>query len=402
LAGPQRTGELTDVIVAGGGPAGCAAAIGLVGLGYEVTLIDRPSRAPRLEGLSKRTLDALASSGLPSAAACASPALERSVFWGGWRGAVNREHLVDRFEMDRAALADARAAGVNLFPGRIHSAVLRGEQWQLLVSGQGARRVPVCGAWLIEARGRAAPHRDLGRGQRGVPTLALARRFRSGSSWAGAALGTWGEGFVWACAHAGSGVLQLFVDPDDRWRGALTGSFHAALEAIRAEAPGFFETLGAVLFEGPVTARDASPRRAAEVAPRRALRIGDAAAAIDPLSGSGVFWALASARAALPVFQTLTRRPEAAAVAQRFLRERVAHHFRHQGELGAAFYAADEHHAESSFFRRRSLRPTREAPRRPRGRIEVRPVVVEGFVAEREVWVTPEHPLGIWQLEGDE
>ncbi|HSA79611.1 MAG TPA: FAD-dependent monooxygenase, partial [Geminicoccaceae bacterium] len=52
----------SDILIAGGGPAGCVAGTLLVGLGHRVRLITRPRR-PAVEGLSERVLHGLEASG---------------------------------------------------------------------------------------------------------------------------------------------------------------------------------------------------------------------------------------------------------------------------------------------------------------------------------------------------
>ncbi len=389
------------ILVIGAGPAGCAIAVGLAARGHVVTLIHRPDPAPRVEGFSLRTLEALRRVGLHGAAACASPPVEREVHWGGWQGAVNREHLVERDRFDRALLADARAAGIASASGRIERLRFRDDGWRLSLSDRSGASREYSAEWLIDARGRAAPR--AGRGPRGVPTLAVSRRFESGARASGAVLGTWEEGFAWACWHAGRGVLQLFVDPGRRWRNPLEEPFEAAVECLQREAPAFWRSLEGARFQGLVAARGSTSLRASEPAPAHALRVGDAAAAADPLSGSGVFWALASARAAVPVLETLVRRPERSELALRFFRERVAHHFAHQVELGRSFYAAEKRYAERPFFvrRRAALGAPSDAPgATSEVRVERRPVVEDGLIVEREVLVTREHPLGIWRVDG--
>ena len=48
-----------DIVVLGGGPAGCAAARGLSELGFSVAIISQTRAASMWEGLSRRTLEQL-------------------------------------------------------------------------------------------------------------------------------------------------------------------------------------------------------------------------------------------------------------------------------------------------------------------------------------------------------
>ena len=100
-----------DILVIGGGPAGCTAAMGLVGLGHRVRLITR-RRRPATEGLSERVLQALHTGGCSRALAAIGSAVRREASWNGDTTAANREWVVARDRFDAALLEDALAAGV--------------------------------------------------------------------------------------------------------------------------------------------------------------------------------------------------------------------------------------------------------------------------------------------------
>ena len=85
----------TGILIAGGGPAGCVAARGLVELGHSVRLITAPRR-PTVEGLSERVLRALEASGCQRALAVIGPAVVREAGWNGVPSAANRERVVAR------------------------------------------------------------------------------------------------------------------------------------------------------------------------------------------------------------------------------------------------------------------------------------------------------------------
>jgi hypothetical protein len=153
----------------------------------------------------------------------------------------------------------------------------------------------------------------------------------------------------------------------------------------------------------PLTVRHAGTSRAqAPLEPSR-IRIGDAALALDPLSGHGVFEALASATAAVPVVTTLLRRPGDAALARAFYEERVEQAFLRFARTARDFYRLEERWREAPFWRaRRSwpddlpahLSPSAGAPQ-----VRTKPVVEDGFVVAREVIVTADHPRGVFQVD---
>ena len=437
-----------QVWIAGGGPAGSATAVGLARLGVEVTLVQRAVGRPALEGLSDRCWEALQRAGLGEAADCAGPAVVRDVDWGGRRGGRGRERLVERSVFDAALLRDADRAGVRILSGTVHSIRRehragdragdrdrgrsgdghRGEasaSWRCAGQSATGRGEPFAerAQLFVEARGRAAP--GAAARCRGPQTLALARTFapRPGVI-AATALGTWPGGFAWVGIHGGLGVLQLFVEPSRRLRGAVRGlpaAFAQLAAAATRAAPHLGRLLTGSRFAGPVRARGAAPQLAGWAALPTALRVGDAAAASDPLAGNGIYWGLASAAAAVPTLNTLLHEPQRAALAQRFYRQRMEANFLHQVEVGRGFYGEETRRAAAPFFRLRGswhppigvgteleLGPETAMGNGagggglPRARlgVERRPVVADGFVVERELLVSAEYPEGIWRLGG--
>ena len=83
----------TDILVAGGGPAGCLAALGLTRLGHRVQLITSPRR-PSIEGLSERVLRALEANECRAALASVGPMVRREAGWNGEISAANAEWVV--------------------------------------------------------------------------------------------------------------------------------------------------------------------------------------------------------------------------------------------------------------------------------------------------------------------
>ena len=111
------------IVVLGAGPAGVAVAIGLRRAGEDVVLVGEPRRFAAVEGVSARVLGALHKAGFTRASRCFALPTQRCVTWDGTQSRANRESLVDRQAFDRAALEDARAAGVRVASGRILSCV---------------------------------------------------------------------------------------------------------------------------------------------------------------------------------------------------------------------------------------------------------------------------------------
>jgi hypothetical protein len=137
------------------------------------------------------------------------------------------------------------------------------------------------------------------------------------------------------------------------------------------------------------------------------LRVGDAALAVDPLSGNGVFQALSTALVAPAVVNTLLRRPERAGLARAFYAERARDAFLRFARVSRDFNARAAAHHGGAFWRARAVWPD-AVPTHPRPSeraapvVARRPVVCDGWIEEREVVVTPERPLGTWRIAGAE
>jgi hypothetical protein len=134
------------------------------------------------------------------------------------------------------------------------------------------------------------------------------------------------------------------------------------------------------------------------------IRVGDAAMAVDPLSGNGIFQALSSALQAPAVVTTLRHDPSRRALAQRFHHQRVEHLFYRFARIGRDFYAQETRWPQAPFWAARRGWPDTEPLH-----LEVtpatvslarRPVVCDGRIAEADVVVTPDQPLGVWRVDG--
>ena len=144
--------------------------------------------------------------------------------------------------------------------------------------------------------------------------------------------------------------------------------------------------------------RGAELRLNAPALPPGTLVLGDAAVAMDPLSGHGLFWALSSALAAVPMLRALVEgEPELAA---RFHRERVVAAFWRQARIGRDFHRLVD--APGPFWAARRCWPD-AAPAHAtvaRAALRRRVVVAGGRLAEGEVLVTPRDPDGVAFVAG--
>ena len=150
-----------------------------------------------------------------------------------------------------------------------------------------------------------------------------------------------------------------------------------------------------------VRARDATPILGGPLIAPRSLRVGDAAFAVDPLSGQGLFEAAATALAAAPVVNTLLRRPDDRDLAENFYRRRVADTFLRLARAGRDSYRAERRWNDSAFWAERRAWPDDASTRAPAGPASVETVAVSdrGYIVSRRAVVAPDHPRGVWRLD---
>ncbi len=374
--------EELDVLVAGAGPAGSVAALELARRGARVLLVEpRDAELPRVgESLAPdvqaalRELDLwrgftelspLPSSGTISVWGHAAPQAHShlmSPYGCGWH--------VDRAAFDAMLTRAAVSAGASLLRGARLSKAER-------VSGGYTARLVHCGdrshgapqtlhlraRVLLDASGRSArPSRDQG------ADCLLFDQLVGISARVGAAreserhhllVEATPEGWWYSAplpSRSGAApqmLVTLMTDADlcrrDRLSAAAT--WRAALE----RAPSTLERVGSI---PPRTApqvccaQSQRQRRSVALLERPWVALGDAASAVDPISGSGVLRALRSGRAVAEVTRNLLERPHAIAEIMaaneaacdrdwsRYLAER-------------AYYYAAEQRFETDFWKRR-------------------------------------------------
>ncbi|WP_307945639.1 flavin-dependent monooxygenase QhpG [Pseudomonas mosselii] len=389
-----------SILVLGAGPAGAATALGLRRMGYPVTVVSDWRRFAAVEGVSQRVLEGLRHAGLGAALAEATTPATRQVQWNGERLQPNQECLLDRQRFDQALRDDLRRAGVELVEGRVRE-VERGQGYRIhLDDGR-----TLHGEFLVEARGRQAP---LSEGRlRGPETVSLLNLWQAAPGTPVSAVESLDDGWAWMARLAdGRCYWQVTLDattaqlpgkaalPEycaERRRGS---ALVAQLFGERAFAP------------AQVHARSSTAILAGNCAGPDWLRVGDAAMAVDPLSGNGIFQSLSSALQAPVVINTLLQRPGQADLAQRFHQTRVEQLFLRFARIGRDFYAQETQRVAQPFWARRrgwpDAQPLHAAADWQAVRVERRPVLREGWVEEAEVVVTADQPLGVWHLQGVE
>lgn len=345
--------------------------------------------------MSERTVALLTRQGFAQARATLGQPGPRQASWNGQVSRHNTEYLVERARLDTALLGDLRAHGVAVREAELRGARREGTGWRLDTDGG-----PLECAFLVEARGRAAP---AGNGSlfRGPPTVAVARLFSGSRGGDATAVVPFRDGWAWlGRSRDAVSAVQFTISTD-----LLPAEGQAGLTTLHDELCRQVPEIGQWLADGaeplaPASARDCTLYLRDGLAGPDSLRIGDAACGLDPLSGQGVFMALAGALFSAAVVNTCLRRPQDAELAAGFYAARARQQFQEKRTLAGQFYASESRWRDAPFWRQRSAAPPPPEAAAPRPcRRERRPVVDNGWVVEREVFVSADAPLGVWRVE---
>ncbi|WP_170323429.1 NAD(P)/FAD-dependent oxidoreductase [Cryptosporangium phraense] len=343
-----------DVAVVGGGPAGSATARRLALDGYRVVVLERSRfSTPRVgESLSPAVTPSLRALGVrePFDALGPRPSYGVRSSWGtdSSSSTLSDPHgpgwYVDRAAFDRMLASAAEAAGASVRLGVVCREVRPGGAgWTLRLSTGGEVSARV----VVDATGRAA---RLGR-RRDAERIAFDRLvavtgFAPDPDPGGFGLvETVPEGW-WYCAPAGAGrlVAMLLTDADLARSGRLTTSSEWAARL------------------GPRTAERVGPAGTLRVVPARSHRlhrreftepwvaVGDAAFAVDPITGDGVAKALRGAADAAGAVVALLGGDTGPLRAYEDALDRETTAYLHRR---ADFYAAEDRWPDAEFWRRR-------------------------------------------------
>lgn len=369
-----------DVAVLGAGPAGATVARRLAAAGAEVAIVTGRPPAAGIEGYSRRTRALLEAEGFADVVATLAGPVPRTGRWGEARAVAGEEWRADRAQSARrfaGALAGPRLLTVTGPATRIARAAGG------FVVEAGER--PVAARLVVDARGRRGPQ------ARGPLLLAIGATHADGAAHA-TRIAPWRGGWCWIATRPGQSYVQLTVAA--RRGGRADDWFREAA----ADVDGLGRLLDAPRL-GPRVARPAHARLGRPSPVAGLWRVGDAALALDPLSGQGVYEALRGAAVASAALLTVLEGGDAT-LAARFVADRRHETWRRTVATAAAFYA--ENAALGPFWRDAAAGYAAlvEAEPATAPRVERRAVLVDGRIGERAVLVTPRHARGAWQVDG--
>ncbi|MCG5071997.1 NAD(P)/FAD-dependent oxidoreductase [Paraburkholderia tagetis] len=389
------------IVVLGAGPAGAAVARALATLGYAVTVVSDKRRFEAVEGLSMRVLESLRRAGLFRAAVCAEGPCARTTFWNGITQTVNTEFLVDRHAFDAALRDDLRGAGVEVVEAMVRSVQSTPSTHDLMIETADGP-LSLNADFLVEARGRLAPlMRDA---TRGPQTLSLINVWQGAPGTAASAMESLQDGWAWmARLPDGRRYWQMALDVASTELPQRDELLAFCTRMRRSPLAGAFFA-GETCEQVRLHARSSTATLCGSTGAPNWLRVGDAAMAVDPLAGNGIFQSLSSALEAPAVIHTLISRPERAELALRFHQQRIEHLFMRFARMGRDFYALEQRFGGSPFWQARSHwpddAPTHQVPDFGQLAIARAPVIDGDIVGEADVVVSPDQPLGVWHLQG--
>jgi flavin-dependent dehydrogenase len=324
----------------------------------------------------------------------------RRVVWNGEINQANTERLVDRCALDQSIRSDLARSGVQVIEGHVITVASAARRHHVTIGQDGKRQVLSAG-FLVEARGRAAPLAQTGR-LRGVETVSLLQIWRGPPAPPGSLIQSFEDGWIWVAADpAGARYVQLTVDVASSDLPSRQDLARFCREHLfRADRAG-------VLLDRCDSCNTVNARTSTPILGRNAIgadwiRVGDAAMAVDPLSGNGIFQSLSSALVAPAVINTLLRQPDSAELACRFYQDRLDHLFMRFARTGRDFYRMEGRWPHRPFWAVRQSWPDDEPMHQANDpaaiRVEDRPIVCDGMIQKRPVVITQDQPLGIWRL----
>lgn len=357
------------VCVFGGGPAGSTFASRMAQLGHEVWLVEH-ARFPRRhlgEALTPGVLPLLEMTGARSSIEAAGfrPARRAHVAWEA--GAQVREDprqqglIVDRGEFDRLLLEQAKKLGVHVLqPATMRKRDRCADGWSVAIDTADGVRALRCDL-IGDATGRLGAH-STSRQWMGVATLAVHAYWQGRGLPSEPMIEAGADAWYWGVPLPdGTYNTLAFVDAASaRKKG---GTFPERFQELLSRS-NFLAGCRNAELASPISAVNATPYLDQESTSPVALKVGDAALALDPLSSSGVQKAIQNALSAAIVANTLLRRPGMTQAALQFYRDSLAEASERHRRWAAGHYDKIASRGGGAFWRKRA-RPTPDAPPAP-------------------------------------
>ena len=187
-------------------------------------------------------------------------------------------------------------------------------RWRLMIDIEG--RVETFETdFLAEAGGRGGA---LAGRRTGAATLAVFAYWRAARLPETPLVEAGDEAWFW-CVPLPNGVFNTLAFVDPKTFRSAGSPLEERFKSLLARSSLMEDCRGAEL-AGPVQAVDATPYLSDDLIAADAIRLGDAAVTIDPISSSGVQKAIQGALAGAVVADTLLRKPERADAAMSFYR----------------------------------------------------------------------------------
>lgn len=290
---------MSDVLVIGAGPAGAVAARELARRGAAVVLAERAT-FPRakvcgccLNQAALAALDAVGLGHIP--AQCGAIPLTSARLAAGRSSAVVRlpgGAAVSRGAFDAALVAEAVAAGATFRPGTMVRLAAVGQRMEASGQRSGTQDgITILATGLTGTDSRPDPHSRIGAGVM-IPADAAPDLYAPGTIY----MATGRGGYV-GLVRVENGQLDAAA--------ALDPAFVRAAGGLGPAARAILGSVGWPVIPGieslPWKGTPALTRRPARVAGGGWFAVGDAAGYVEPFTGEGLAWAIASAAALAPI-----------------------------------------------------------------------------------------------------
>ncbi len=431
---------LTDVVVAGGGPAGSTIAATLASYGYDVTLIEK-YRFPREqigESLTPSILPLLTTVGVRETVEKAGflRTAGHTVCWGSSEPRTSYFGLAQqrfgfqavRADFDLMLLDHARATGVRVIEGRSVRNATYSEKSLVEVTYDRNERVRA--KFFVDATGHSGLLAQQHRRQKDpfFRTLAVSAYWRGaagpkGIDFANTLLETYQDGMVWSVPlHTGLRNCTVLTD----WSAGTVLREIGRQRMYKQELskakyiPSF---LNEASLAGPVRIFDASLYTSETFITDRTLSVGDAGLSIDPLSSEGVRKAMASSLTGAAIINTMLHRPNLISHAKNLYATTQQDIYKQHYDQSSRYYDDENRWPERPFWRSRKThleqspilkdspgpatgfspfdaRPVSRLVLADGAMVQSRPVIEGSYVELRAVVTSPRHTKGLRFIEG--